>query len=354
MSQPRIPNSAYKMLAFATITLLLFGLLATVIGNVSFAPTRSYHALFTDATGVTVGDKVRLSGVEVGRVSEVALDGDLASSRARITFTVSEDISLSESATLALRYENIVGRRYLAISQEPGGRAMDPGQTVGLNRTAPALNLTVLFNGFQPLFRALDPDQTNRLADLMVRTLQGEGSTSVALMQRTASLTGELADRDEVIGAVISNLGQVLDTVATRDERLTDLIVSFRDLMRGLSDDREAISTALPGLSDLLSVSSGLIRDVRGPLKADVDQLADVVAVLDQDRSVLAESLERLPRRSRAQTRTGSYGSYFNFYVCGLELNVRLFGNEYLLSSPSISANERATICGGTEEANLR
>lgn len=352
--QPRIPTSAYKMLVFATVTIALFGLLATIVGNISFAPTRTFHANFTDATGVTVGDKVRLSGVEVGRVTGVELDGELDARHARITFTVDEDVPLHDSATLALRYENIVGRRYLAISQEPGATPLEAGTTIDVGRTSPALNLTVLFNGFQPLFRALDPEQTNRLADLMVRTLQGEGTTYASLLRSTASLTSELADRDQVIGNVVDNLGAVLSTIADRDARLTRLIVTFRDLMQGLAKDRDAISTALPDLSDLLTVSTGLIRDVRGPLRKDVAHLSDIVAVLDKDRPLIEESLQRLPRRNRAQTRTGSYGSQFNFYMCGIELNVRLLGGEYLLSSPGISANERSTICAGTEEGNLQ
>ncbi|MBM9461133.1 MCE family protein [Nocardioides sp. zg-536] len=359
-AQSRIPSSAYKMAIFAAVTILLFGLLATVIGNVSFAPSRTFHAEFTDATGVTVGDKVRLSGVEVGRVTEVRLAGageaepDWGARNARVSFTVDEDVPLFDSATLALRFENIVGRRYLAITEEPGGTPQQPGSTIEVARTSPALNLTVLFNGFQPLFRALDPEQTNRLADLMVRTLQGEGTTYASLMRATAGLTAELADADEVIGTVVDNLGAVLSTIAERDVRLTRLIVTFRDLMQGLSEDREEISAALPGLADLLSVSGDAIADVRGPLRGDVEQLAEVVETLDADRDVIAESLQRLPRRSRAQTRTGSYGSYFNFYVCGLELNVRLLGNEYLLSSPGLSANERATVCAGTERGNLQ
>ena len=43
-------------------------------------------------------------------------------------------------------------------------------------------------------------------------------------MQRTASLTNTLADRDAVIGRVITNLDQVLQTVTERDDQLGNLI----------------------------------------------------------------------------------------------------------------------------------
>ncbi len=37
------------------------------------------------------------------------------------------------------------------------------GDTIPLSRTRPALDLTVLFNGFKPLFAALSPDDVNKL-----------------------------------------------------------------------------------------------------------------------------------------------------------------------------------------------
>ena len=41
----------------------------------------------------------------------------------------------------------------------------------------------------------------------LVQVLQGEGGTVQGLLQKTASLTNTLADRDELIGSVVDNLG---------------------------------------------------------------------------------------------------------------------------------------------------
>lgn len=346
----RIPSSAFKLAVFATVTVTLLGLLGMLIGNLSFAPRQNYHALFSDATGVAGGDRVRLSGVEVGRVTGVELVEHDGGRVARVTFSVDEGVPVYDSAELVLRYENIVGQRYLEIQEEAGaGAALPAGATVPLEQTTPALNLTVLFNGFQPLFRALEPDQVNRLSYLVVRALQGEGATYQELLSSTARLTNTLADKDAVIGRVVDNLGVVLRTVSERDTRLTQLIVTFRSLMTGLSEDRDEISATLPGLADLLTVSSGFLRDVRAPLAADLAGLDDVAGFLDRDRADLEESLQRLPFRMRQMARTGSYGSTFNYYVCGLSMNLRLLGSDYLLQTPSISANERDTICARSE-----
>ncbi|MFC6931995.1 hypothetical protein ACFQHO_17725 [Actinomadura yumaensis] len=51
---------------------------------------------------------------------------------------------------------------------------------IPVSQTRPALDLTVLFNGFRPLFRALEPDDVNKLAFQIVQTLQGRAARSTA------------------------------------------------------------------------------------------------------------------------------------------------------------------------------
>ena len=52
-----------------------------------------------------------------------------------------------------------------------------PGATIPVNQTRPPLNLTVVFNGFKPLFQALSPNDINQLSFEIIQVLQGEGGT---------------------------------------------------------------------------------------------------------------------------------------------------------------------------------
>lgn len=342
-----IPASAIKFSIFAAVTVVLIGLLATLIGNISLAPQRQYHALFTDATGVFAGDRVRLSGVQIGRVDEVNLVTRGDKRLARITFSVDEDVPVLRDATLHLRYENIVGQRYLSLDEEAGSSSpMPAGGTFSADQTTPALSLTTLFNGFQPLFQALDPGQVNRFSFELVRALQGEAVSIRSLLADTAALTNTLADKDAVIGRVVENLGAVLTTVGDRDRQLNDLLTQFRDLMAGLAQDKDAISRSLPSLSGLLGDSSDLIAQVRQPLRADIASLGGIANQLRADKDVLAGTLERIPNKFRTLVRTASYGSWFNFYVCGLELELQLGGGAVNFGTPELYANEKDTVCG--------
>lgn len=345
--QARIPSSVYKVAVFAVVTTVLIGILGTLIGNVSFKSSRTYYGVFTDATGVFKGDRVRVSGVEVGAVKGLKLIEQGDRTLARVEFTVEDSVPVYADARLELRYENIVGQRYLSIEETPSGERAPAGATFGTDRTTPALNLTQLFNGFQPLFRALDPERLNTFSFELVRALQGEAGTLQSLMRNTAQLTNTLADRDEVIGSVVGNLNTVLSTVGERDEKLTDLIVRFRDLMSGLAGSSDVIGRSLPSLDSLLSATSGTLAEVRAPLKGSIAGLRDVAGALDKDRRVLDTALQKLPFTLRTLARTGSYGSWFNFYVCGLDLNLALLDGTLTLRGAGFSANERGTVCAG-------
>lgn len=344
----RITSSVYKVAIFTVVTLVMIGFLATLIGNISFAPSRTYYADFTDVTGVFSGDRVRVSGVEVGAVKDLQLISSGDHEVARLAFTVDNSVPVYPNAKLELRYENIVGQRYLNIVEQPQDRSSAPaGTTFPLTQTTPALNLTQLFNGFQPLFRALDPARLNLFSFELVQALQGESGTLQNLMQNTAQLTNSIADRDRVIGGVVSNLNAVLSTVGDRDQKLTDLIVEFRTLMGGLASQSGVIGASLPSLDKLLSATSGTLAEIRSPLKASIGSLLSVAGAIDKGRGVLDLSLQKLPFTLRTLARTGSYGSWFNFYVCGLDINLTLLDGTVSLHGVGLSANERGTVCAG-------
>ena len=104
---------------------------------------------------------------------------------------------LTQGTKATIKYRNLVGERYIALTQDVGGATpLRDGATIGLDHTQSALDLTVLFNGFKPLFAALSPKDVNELSGEIISVLQGEGGNINSLLATTASLTSTLADRD--------------------------------------------------------------------------------------------------------------------------------------------------------------
>jgi phospholipid/cholesterol/gamma-HCH transport system substrate-binding protein len=320
----RTAKDAGKLLIFIVVTTLATSLLVITIGNLSFGPTKDYKAVFSDATGVVKGDDVRIAGVKVGSVEGIKI---FDRTKAEVTFKLDADQQVTDSTYAAIRYRNLVGQRYIALSRGVGGPSiLREGATIPMSRTQPALDLTVLFNGFKPLFQALSPADVNKLSYEIVTVFQGEGGTLESLLAHTASVTSTLADRDQLIGNLITNLNQVMVTIGNRDGELSDLIVKLREFVSGLSHDRKAILGSLDSVSALAVQTSDLVTGIRPGLTIDVHQLRKVAGTLDRNKAEIDRALQVLPIKLNKIGRTATYGSWFNFYLCNFEGRVRLPG----------------------------
>jgi len=141
-----------------------------------------------------------------------------------------------------------------------------------------------------------------------------------------------------VIGDLIDNLDFVLDHVADRDEQLSDLIVTFRDLVGGLKDDREAILASLDGISALSVQTAELVKGIRPSFVEDVKQLRRFAGNVDKNKAELDRALQVLPIKLEKIGRTAIYGSFFNFYLCEFSAKVVLPGNVATVNIPKYSS----------------
>jgi phospholipid/cholesterol/gamma-HCH transport system substrate-binding protein len=313
-----------KLLIFMVVTALATGVLVVTIGNLSFGGTHTYKAVFADATGVNKGDDIRVAGVKVGTVKGVEISDR---TRAMITFSVDDATAVTEATHATIKYRNLVGQRYIALSQEVGSATkLDDGATIPIARTSPALDLTVLFNGFKPLFQALSPTDVNQLSYEIIQVFQGEGGTLESLLAHTASVTNTLADRDQVISALVDNLSEVLDHVADRDQQLNQLITTFKQFVGGLDQDRDAILGSLDQISHLSVQTASLVKGIRSPLVDDISNLRQLTANIQRNRGELDRALQVLPIKLEKVGRTAIYGSWFNFYLCQFQGKVKLPG----------------------------
>jgi phospholipid/cholesterol/gamma-HCH transport system substrate-binding protein len=137
-------------------------------------------------------------------------------------------------------------------------------------------------------------------------------------MQKTASLTNTLADRDAVIGRVVNNLTTVLDTLDDGDQ-LSNLVLQLRRLAAGFAQDRAQIGASIAGINDLTTATASFLQDVRGPLRNDIRQLGVLAGTLDDNKATVNGVLQRLPTKLDRIIGTATYGSWFNFYLCGLD-----------------------------------
>jgi len=279
-----------------------FGLFM-VFAQLRFQPEQTYNAEFTNISGLKQSDFVRIAGVEVGKVKHISIRPDNV---VVVQFSADDTVVLTQGTKALIRYDNLVGDRYLQLQEGAGGVArLRPGQSIPVDRTEPALDLDALIGGFRPLFRALDPVQVNALTGQLIQAFQGQGGAIGSFLAQTTTVTNTLADRDALIGQVIVNLNTVLGSLGNQSQQFD-----------------KAVSNALAYGDAAAGTIGDLLQRGRPPLKSTVAQSDRANSIVVADHDYFDNLLNTLPDAYQALGRQGMYGDFFTFYLCDAVLKV--------------------------------
>lgn len=313
-------SNLIKFGVFAAISAAMLLVLYNSMSNQVAGGTRPMKAEFTNVSGLRPGDDVRAAGVSVGRVQKVEVKAD---GRAAVDFILRKDQEIYDNTTMVVRYQNLLGQRYLALVPGSGrSRPLAADSVVPVSRTSPGFDLTALLNGFEPLFETLEPAQINKLSASIVAVLQGEGGTVQDLLDETASLSTKLANNDEVFGRVIDNLTPVLENMAAHGNDFDSTVDQLDALTSALAKERTTIGDSLAGLSELSSATSELVTKARPDLARDLRTLSGLSGILVDNSKTVGDVLDNLPLATDAFSRPMSHGSWLNIYLCNVAVGL--------------------------------
>ena len=323
----RITGTAVRLALFLTVCALALGIVMIVFAQTRFAGgARAYTAQFADVSGLREGNMVRVAGVEVGKVTSIAVNDDAT---VRVEFTADPAAVLTGGTRAEVRYDDLIGGRFMALVQGPGPTTvLEPGQTIPIERTRPALDLDSVTGGFRPLFRALEPDQINDLSGQLIDVVQGEGPTIASFLSRAAAVSNTLADRDVLIGQVVDNLNVLLGTLGGQSDQLDKAVTSLSDLVHGLAERRTDITNAVAYTNAAAGTVADLLARAQEPAAKAITQTGRVTDAILADREYLDNMLETLPEKYRMLGRQGIYGDYFSFYFCDVVLKLNGKGGQ--------------------------
>src|SRR5215217_104345 len=303
----------------------MFALLA-VFAQLRFDKQDVYLAEFSNVSGLQKDDFIRIAGVEVGQVKNISLRRDAT---LQVEMAVDPSVILTDGSKAVIRYDNVIGDRYLALEEGAGGtNTLRPGGTIPLARTSPALDLDALIGGFRPLFRALDPDQVNALSGQLIAALQGQGGTINSFLSQTAALTTTLADRDQLIGETIISLNSVLGSLGDQSDQFAKAVDALSGLVEGLAARKQDISNGLAYTNAAAASITDLLAQARPPFAKTIHETDRAAAIVVADHDYFDNFLNTLPDAYQALARQGIYGDFFSFYLCDVVLKLNGKGGQ--------------------------
>ncbi|MDI6628791.1 MAG: MCE family protein [Rhodococcus sp. (in: high G+C Gram-positive bacteria)] len=285
----KVAGPAVKLLVFFTVTAVCAVIIVAALRTPVGGPLSSYGAEFDDVSGLYVGDDVRMSGVQIGKVSSVELDGALA----RVEFEIEDRRPIFANTQAAVRYQNLLGQRYVELVQKDSatGAPLAVGATISKDRTIPSFDISKLFNGFEPIFDTLDTAQLNEFTENILRMVQGDGSGLGPVLRDVDRITQFAVQRESIIGLLIENLGQISDSIGGQSASVADLLEQLHGLVSKLSTQMDGVLASLDqanyGLRPFVGLMEGLERaydnsyaPVDGALRRMLPQTEQVTEML--------------------------------------------------------------------------
>ena len=316
-----------KLAVFTVFTILVTFWLASIIGKLSpFDDTYELNAVFTDSTGVLNGDPVKIAGVPVGKVTSFEVDGG----ESHVTMEISGDVELPKNSIVEIKFLNLLGQRVVNIlrPREPSSEQLAAGDTIPIENTHPALDLSVVFNNLRPLIQTTNPDDINTVARAVLDVFKGREGDLAKILGNVGELTSTLAARDQRLARLVEDLDKVSRVLNDESASIRTSFDEFSSFMEKLADLTPELENAVDKLTTASEKFGGVVSRNRANLDQELDDLATLLNIVNENLGPLDRVARNLKELLLATARAHSYGKWFNLYVVNLCPEVGAFGAE--------------------------
>lgn len=273
--------------------------------------TSDYAAYFSEAGGIKPASEVRVSGMEVGRVSGIALEG----TRVRVDFTVRNGIELGERTEAAIRTETVLGTKMLELTPRGDGRLNEP---IPLERTRSPYDLPSALGDLTTAISGLDTNQLSQALTTLSQTFAETPANLRTALDGVTAFSETLNTRDAALRTLLADANTVTAVLARRSDQIAALVANSNALLAELVRQRDSVDTLMTNLARAAEQISALVAENRSQLKPAVDKLNGVLGILDNRKSELQRTLWLLRRYAMSFGEVLGSGPFFKASVVNL------------------------------------
>jgi phospholipid/cholesterol/gamma-HCH transport system substrate-binding protein len=241
----------------------------------------SYYGQFTDSGGLNKGDKVRIAGMDVGKVEDLKIDGD----HIVMKFSIGTNTIGSESR-LAIRTDTILGKKVLEIEAR-GNQQLRPGDTLPLGQSTTPYQIYDAFFDVTKAATGWDIDTVKQSLHVLSQTIDQTYPNLSAALDGVAKFSDTIGKRDEEIKHLLAQANQVASILGDRSDQVDRLLVNAKTLLAAFNERGRAIDALLGNVAAFSEQVKGLIND-NPNLNHVLEQLHTVSDILVQRKDDLA------------------------------------------------------------------
>lgn len=275
---------------------------------------------FSDASGMRVGDDVKLAGVKVGRVT--GIEADREHGRVIVEWVVNSGIDLGPDTRAEIALETLLGSKYLRLS----GPVVKPfmadlpteRRTIPIERTSTPFDVFELTRVATNSIEATHKEQLNEFINQLAEVTEGKAGSVRQLVEGIDRVAGAINERDEELRSLLRRADDVSATLADKDQELVQLIDASQGILALISQRRDDLATALGEGSNAVEALSRVLREHSDELDRILDTLHPTLDVVDANFDDLNVALAVLGPAFLAQTQAGSHGPWIDIFVRAL------------------------------------
>lgn len=273
--------------------------------------TSDYSAYFAEAGGIKPGSDVRVSGLGVGRVSDIRLEG----TQVRVDFTVRDGVELGDRTEAAIKIETVLGNKMLELT--PRGDGSLTG-AIPLERTTSPYDLPTALGDLTTTISGLDTTQLSAALTTLSHTFQDTPPDLKIALEGVGRFSDTLNKRDAQLRNLLANANKVTGVLAKRSDQIARLVVDTNALLAELLSQRDSVDMLMNNLTAVSQQISGVVNDNRTQLKPAVDKLNGVLSILDTHKQELQRTLYLLRRYAMTFGEVLGSGPFFKASLVNL------------------------------------
>jgi phospholipid/cholesterol/gamma-HCH transport system substrate-binding protein len=274
-------------------------------------PGKQYSAYFAEAGGLTVGDRVEISGAQAGKVISVALDGR----RVLVKFKIDKGVRIGDRTEAAIKAKGLLGSKLLEVTPRGEG---EQTETIPLNRTTSPYQLPDALGDLSTTISGLNTDQLSNALAVLATEFSNTPSNLKVAVQGVGRLSQTLDERDAQLRKLLDNANKATTVLAERSDQVVNLVVNTNALLVQLKTQSSALEHIFSNLSALAQQIKGFIAENRETLKPALDKLNGVLAIVDNRKERVQKAIKGLAPYALSLGESVASGPYFKAYVANL------------------------------------
>jgi phospholipid/cholesterol/gamma-HCH transport system substrate-binding protein len=271
----------------------------------------SYYGQFANTGQLNKGDKVRITGVVVGKVEGLEIDGD----HVVIEFSTGSNTIGTESR-LAIKTDTVLGKKVLEI--EPRGtQTLRPRGALPLDQSTTPYQIYDAASDVTKAAAGWNIDTVKQSLNVLSQTVNQTYSHLSPALDGLQRFSDTIGKRDEQITHLLAQANKVASVLGDRSEQINRLLVNAKTLLAAFNERGRAIDALLGNISAFSAQVQNLIND-NPNLNPVLEQLRAISDVLVTRKEDLAQSLRYVGQFAASLGETVSSGPYFKIVLSNL------------------------------------